>query len=521
MINYAKTVVERRNTFKIALLLQGTLIGALAGSIAVIYRLLLGVTEATLFKIVNWVKISWVNIIVWFIILMIIGFVISLLIKWEPDISGSGIPQIEAEVTGQISQNWLKVIIAKIVGGALAVLGGLSLGREGPSIQLGGMVGKGVSRFFKRVKFEERYLITCGAAAGLAAAFNAPLAGMMFALEEVHKNFSASVIISVMCASITGDFVSRNVFGIKHIFDFPLSRSLPLNQYMWVIILALIVGLAGVLYNKSTKFFHQVYQKIRFIKPQYYVFIPLLFSFGLMFVLPEVLGGGHHIINILEKGKGSLSFLLLLLVVKYLFSQISFCSGTPGGIFFPLLVIGSLLGATYGRLLVNYGGLNSIFINNFIILAMVGFFSSIVRAPLTGIILVAEMSGSLKQLLPLAIISFGAYLVAEALKSEPIYEYLTDRLLLKHGIDKGSEITEKLLNEYIVQIGSQADGSLIKNLELPKNCLIVAIDRGSCEIVPRGNTKLLVGDLVTIMTNQQSLAADDNNIDKIFSFQSE
>ena len=103
----------------------------------------------------------------------------------------------------QIDEKWYRVILAKMVAGTLSIVGGLSLGREGPSIQLGAMGGKGMSRIFHRVKMEEKLLLTCGAAAGLSAAFNAPLAGVMFALEEVHKNFSVSVLVSVMCASVT------------------------------------------------------------------------------------------------------------------------------------------------------------------------------------------------------------------------------------------------------------------------------------------------------------------------------
>lgn len=123
------------------------------------------------FTIASFVKGNIFYIILWLIGLGILGFIISLFLKYEPYISGSGIPQVEAEVQGQIDQCWYKVLCAKIVAGTLCIVGGLSLGREGPSIQLGAMVGKAVSRFFKRIKTEERFLLTCGAAAGLPASF--------------------------------------------------------------------------------------------------------------------------------------------------------------------------------------------------------------------------------------------------------------------------------------------------------------------------------------------------------------
>ncbi|MEY8355751.1 chloride channel protein [Lachnospiraceae bacterium 54-53] len=114
---------------------------------------------------------------------------------------------------------------------------GLSLGREGPSIQLGAMAAKGFSRLKKAAKTEERLLITCGASAGLSAAFHAPIAGVLFSLEEIHKHFSPEVLLSALAASITADFVSGNVFGLKPVFGFQISRMIPLHIYGHVILL--------------------------------------------------------------------------------------------------------------------------------------------------------------------------------------------------------------------------------------------------------------------------------------------
>ena len=139
-----------------------------------------------------------VRIAGWFAVLLVLAAIVAKLVTYEPMISGSGIPQLEGEMTGKLDQVWWKVLPAKFFGGFLCLLGGLALGREGPSIQLGAMVGKGVSRGLDRGKTEEKFLLTCGASAGLSAAFHAPLAGVMFSLEEVHKNFSVSVLLSVI-----------------------------------------------------------------------------------------------------------------------------------------------------------------------------------------------------------------------------------------------------------------------------------------------------------------------------------
>ncbi|MFQ8592359.1 MAG: ClC family H(+)/Cl(-) exchange transporter [Thomasclavelia spiroformis] len=277
---------------------EGLIVGALAGLIAIIYRLLLTNAEDIYFTIVSFVKGNFILTILWFMGLVILGLVIAAFLKYEPYISGSGIPQVEAEVQGQIDQCWYKVLFAKIIAGTLGIVGGLSLGRAGPSIQLGAMIGKAVSKFFKRIKTEERFLLTCGAAAGLSAAFNAPLAGIMFALEEVHKNFSTSALVSVMCASLTGDFLSRQIFGLSPSLHFTLEISLPLNQYAWLLVLGVVTGLLGVFYNKMTIASLKLYDRIPVLKSYQKIIIPLFVSGVLGLWLPQVIGGGHVLLTI-------------------------------------------------------------------------------------------------------------------------------------------------------------------------------------------------------------------------------
>ena len=125
----------------------------------------------------------------WFALLLAAALLLWRLGIYEPQAGGSGIPQIKGVILGVLRLRWLRVLWVKLVGGIVGIGLGLSLGREGPSIQIGAVAAQGMSRLFGRTRMEERYLITAGASAGLAAAFNAPLAGVMFALEELHRNF--------------------------------------------------------------------------------------------------------------------------------------------------------------------------------------------------------------------------------------------------------------------------------------------------------------------------------------------
>ncbi len=506
-------VLKEKEHLETRLLLEGLLVGVLAGGVAIIYRLLLSHAESFLFDILAYIKLHPIMIIGWFVFLVILAFLISQCLKYEPYISGSGIPQIEAEVEGKIDQCWYKVILAKMIGGTLCILGGLSLGREGPSIQLGAMVGKGVSQLFKRIKSEERFLLTCGASAGLSAAFNAPLAGIMFALEEIHKNFSASALVSVMTASIVADFVSRNVFGMTPSLQFVINESMPLNHYIWVIIVGIAAGVCGIIYNKATIKTLEIYDHVPYLKKHQRVIIPLIISGILGMFLPRVLAGGHILVEYLNDDEVILSMLIIYLIMKFLFSSISFGSGAPGGIFFPLLILGSLIGAIVGKIAIICGVSQDLFFN-FIIIAMAGFFASIVRAPLTGIILIAEMCGTLKMLLPIALASFIAYIIANMLNCEPIYESLLGRLVTKNQSDY--YIEQKELVTFIVEIGSVCEGHMVKDVHLPRPCLFVSVVRGQKEYIPRGDTQFHAGDEVIMLVDKSYYKLAKDEIARLF-----
>ena len=204
---FRKIEFHRKESFY--LLVRGLEVGIASGLIAVLYRFLLSFAEKYLMKIIDFVKGNPGKVAVWFVILALIGFLVSMLVKWEVQGGGSGIPQVNGEVKGYINPSWWRVILVKLFGGTASVFSGLSLGREGPSVQLGGMAAKGVARFTKADKTTELRMISCGAGAGMAAAFNAPLAGTMFVLEEIHHTFDKSLLCMGIVSSICGGKCSR------------------------------------------------------------------------------------------------------------------------------------------------------------------------------------------------------------------------------------------------------------------------------------------------------------------------
>ena len=224
--------MDRKKRFKYVLIAEGALIGLITGALVSVFRLMLSGADVLRDRLAVYVQGGGAAAaIVCALILIAIAIAVTCLLGWGPDIAGSGIPQAEAELRGQKDMKWWRVIMAKMAGCALAIGGGLALGREGPSIQLGSMVGKGFARAGHRLLTEERLLITCGAGAGLSAAFGAPLAGALFSLEELHRNFSAEVLLTTMAASVAGDFVAANELGLEPVFGLDIWHGLPLSLY--------------------------------------------------------------------------------------------------------------------------------------------------------------------------------------------------------------------------------------------------------------------------------------------------
>lgn len=499
---YLRNYTGHKST-KTRLVLEGIAAGIAASLVTVLYRYLVDWADSLRSWAMAQVRGDWSALLLWLIALVIGGIVIAWSIRFEPMSSGSGIPQVKGMVQGYFEASWLKVIVAKYIGGIVAIIGGMSLGREGPSIQLGSSAALGIGKAIDKNQSEERIFLTCGASAGLATAFNAPLAGLIFSMEEIHKNFSANVLISTLSACVAADFISKQFFGMAPVLNFSGTQIMPLSYYFYIIPLGILLGVVGLVFNQSLT---RVQDGINALKlPAWSIPVLIMLTVGLIGLWrPEALGGGHHLIMDL-RNYDSLRLLCILLVVKFLLTMISYGSKAPGGIFLPLLAIGALVGCIYSKILVSWFGLPEIYVTNFIILAMAGAFTAIVRAPLTGIILIVEMTGSFKILLPVLTICLSAFFTAELLEYEPIYDTLLHRLLQKN---KGVSIAhgaKKDVFECTVCAGSIIEGKYLKDLELPADVLIVNITRGEHNITPKGSFKFLVGDMLTVLCNKSEL----------------
>nr|WP_292824678.1 ClC family H(+)/Cl(-) exchange transporter [Methanobrevibacter sp.] len=508
-----KSVVENpRYIFRLTV--QGIMVGIFAGLMVCLYRFLLYGSEHVLREYLNVINGNLIYTILFFIALAVMGLLVDWLTKWEVDSAGSGIPQVYAEVKGHMEANWAKVLFSKIVSGVLTALGGLSLGPEGPSVQIGGMAGKGIAKLFKGSKTDELRLILVGSAVGITAAFNAPLAGVIFVFEEINHGFDKTLVFIALVSAIVSDFISKVIFGQSTALTFPI-HNIPLESYWLLIILGILIGLLGYVYNVGMIRSSDMVANLKI--PSWLKFVLVFLVSGVVaLTIPEISDGGHFMMDMLDIAMPSLGVLMLLLVLKYLFSMFSFSSGAPGGIFLPILVLGAYIGAVFGSAVVPIFGFEHDLIYKFVVISMAGFFAATVRSPITGVVLIAEMCGSTESLIAMIIVSLIAYVVPTLLGNEPIYESLYDRLLLNKNREFVKKPSKHVLSEYLVPLDCNYINFKIKDVPFPKNAIVVSVIRNGKYIIPTEDFHIKYSDQIHVLTDVNDYPFVKEEIEELF-----
>jgi chloride channel protein, CIC family len=350
--------------------------------------------------------------------------------RYANEASGSGIPQVEASAEGLYKHGGMESLLVKFAGGALALGSGLALGREGPSVQMSAVIGREVGKLLRLPEEDLRLLLVSGAGAGLSAAFNAAGVGPLFVMEELLKRFSMRVVIATLGCSASAVAVQRVIMGPAPIFqvqDVPHHGLIELPGFLLV---GLAAGIAGVGYNKlimgALSFGDRFSRSSAVLRAGLVgALSAVLACFSPLFIF-----GGESQVQATMDGMGAVIALApLLFVVRFCFGPISYAAGTPGGLFAPMLALGCWIGLGVSTAL-NFAApsLAPPAISCEIV-GMAAFFTASVRAPLTGIVLVMEMTGVSALFLPMVAGCFPAMAVPYALKGEPIYDDLKRRLL--------------------------------------------------------------------------------------------
>ncbi|WP_067706919.1 H(+)/Cl(-) exchange transporter ClcA [Erwinia sp. ErVv1] len=426
----------KRDKTPVAVLVLAGVVGMLAGLLGVGFE-----------KAVLWVTTRRLSLLAaldahW--LLFPLAFILSALLavagywlvqRFAPEASGSGIPEIEGALEELRPVRWWRVIPVKFIGGMGTLGAGMVLGREGPTVQMGGNLGRMVLDIFRMKSAEARHsLLATGAAAGLAAAFNAPLAGILFIIEEMRLQFRYSVISikAVFIGVIASSVVFRIFNGEGAVINVGKLASAPVNTLWLYLLLGMIFGIVGVLFNalifKSQALFQRLYGDSR--HKLLWVGAALGGVCGVLGMIePEAAGGGFALIPIAAAGHYTVGMLLFIFITRILTTLLCFGSGAPGGIFAPMLALGTLLGTAFGLVSAALFPAYHLDAGTFAIAGMGALFAASVRAPLTGIVLVLEMTDNYQLILPMIITCLGATLLAQFLGGKPLYSSLLARIL--------------------------------------------------------------------------------------------
>ena len=439
---------EKRNS---PLLLWALLVGAMTGFVGGIFQIALARfadMKALLMSLLS--GVSYLPLIASIVISAVMVFIALLLVrKFAPETAGSGVQEMEGALDDVRPVRWKRVLPVKFVAGLLSLGSGMVMGREGPTIQMGGNLGKMVSDFFKTNKDDKHTLIAAGAGGGLAAAFNAPLAGILFVFEEMRPEFKYNFLSvqAVLIACASADIVLRILMGQQPDIIMSMLPAPPLESLWLFLIFGFIFGIFGFIFNRmlvwTLNFFINLTGWL-------YTYTGLLVGGligALVFLYPDTIGGGYVVIPKAISGSIPVMILLLLFVVRFGTTMISYGSGATGGIFAPMLALGTLFGMWFGNFAHTLLPQMVVQPEIFAVAGMAALFCATVRAPLTGIVLTIEMTGNYWLILPLIITCMTASIVAQGLGGKPIYTVLLKRTIdfaKAEEVDKDKKPLENL-----------------------------------------------------------------------------
>lgn len=424
-------VVADEHRSLLGLVAAALVVGAITGCVGATFRLLLEQADRWRDAIIAW---SHGHGILGLLIVVSGCAAATLLAAWmvrrfSPHASGSGIPHVEAVLHGQVPPAPFVLVPVKFIGGLLAIGSGLALGREGPTVQMGAGIAVFTARIWRLRWADTRMLLAAGAGAGLATAFNAPIAGLAFILEELLHRFERRVAVAAPATLATAIPVARLFIGDAPDFQVtPLSTPSAIAAPLFLV-LGAVAGLLAVAYNRSLLAVIAACDRL--------ARLPIELRAGLIgagvgilaWFAPELVGGGDQITQRTLVGQDSLAIVAFAFLIRFALGAFSYAAGTPGGLFAPLLVLGAQCGLLFGAACRLVFPELAIEPHAFALVGMAAFFAGVVRAPVTGIVLVAEMTGNVTMLLPMLGACFVAMLLPSLLHNAPIYDSLRERTL--------------------------------------------------------------------------------------------
>ena len=501
----------------IQLVFVGSVTGILAGAIVTLFNILVHEGEHISQDVYAYVRQNPGFIPLLFLALFGGSFLIGVAVNISSVIRGCAIPQTEGASRGSVPLKWWRDLTLMFACSLLSIFMGLSTGSEGPSVLIGASTGDGVSSVLRRNHMIRKYQIAGGACVGLAVAANAPLTGMAFAFEEAYKRFTPEVFICSATSVITGMLTRHAIYSLRGTsalatFGSYVFHPLPLRSYGFVVLAGLACGLLGVAFYKLAFLMRKLFRKIDVKKNEKLshvlrVMTAVMIGGVVSLIAAGVMGGGHSLIESIGTfggtvdvrtkvafGLGLTGTLLIILLLKLLVTTVNIGSGIPCGIFIPMIAIGACLGGLLNTLWVKWG-MDKAYCDLMVMICMAAFFTTVVKAPITSIVMICEFTGSFAHLLPVIIAVFVGYFIGEMFRTEGIYE----ELLVEY--EKETNVHEQVREvfTFTVQRGALAEKREVRDILWPAGARVMEIDRGEEKILPDGDTVLRHGDVLTVV----------------------
>ncbi len=352
------------------------------------------------------------------------AFAAWLVRRFSPAAAGSGIPHVETVLRGSGHPDHRRVLPVKFVGGLIALSSGLVLGREGPLVQIGAVIGDRVGRFFHGLEDAWKPLMAAGSSAGVAAAFNAPVGATVFILEEVLKKATPLPFTLAAAAAMAAAAVQRGIFGMREEYSVPDAVAGPIANLWLYVVLGIVLGVLGLLYNRLILTLAAPRNPLGRMPV-----VPRAFAIGAVvavvgWFLPDDVTGGGALTEEILSGDMAFAMLASVALVRFFTGPLSYAAATPGGIFAPIIALGALAGAAFGSL--SHSVVPDLVpsASAFAVAGMAAFFTATISAPLTGVVICLEMTGCYQLFLPMLAACFGSYAMSNLLRGEPIYDAL-------------------------------------------------------------------------------------------------
>lgn len=413
-----------------------------------------------------------------------------------PDTNGSGIPQVKISLVAFKGRMPRRMPFGKFITSILTLCSGLSFGKEGPMVTISASFGHLIARIFGFSRRLTKVMVTSGATAGLAAAFNTPIAAVVFTIEEIMGELNTKYLGPIIITSVIASFTSYKLSGGQTTFITVTHKF----THDWHLILYFLLGcltsIIGSLFIKSIV-------TIKGLKKKFFKEFNLLFILFIVCILgvfslysPNVLGDGIETINLLLKGNQNFNLgpLLLLLLLKFILTTSSYSTGLSGGIFMPVLFLGALIGAIIGILLSNLG-LQNIEVGIFSLLGMTSLLVAVVRAPFTAFIMLFELTRDYELILPLMISTVGAYWISDLLNKESVYESVAEY----EGVHLPNASEKECLSDMTVEEAMKEDVTFFLDNMTYENAFNLVKDK------PFGGYPILKNDKLIGVINRRSL----------------